>query len=135
MSPSSKARWTLHEPVLVRMHKVSFADDVLGAIGGRTTLVEHGIETLQNHDGPGVMVFIRETNPAAITEHFGAAPADAPDAREARRLREYGVGAQILLDLGVRKMILLSTAPKQIVGLDGYGLEVVEQREIEGSLS
>jgi 3,4-dihydroxy 2-butanone 4-phosphate synthase/GTP cyclohydrolase II len=50
-------------------------------------------------------------------------------------LREYGVGAQILLDLGVRKMILLSTAPQQIVGLDGYGLEVVEQREIEGSLS
>jgi 3,4-dihydroxy 2-butanone 4-phosphate synthase/GTP cyclohydrolase II len=124
-----------NDPVLVRMHKVSFADDVLGAIGGRTTLVEHGVETLQNHDGPGVMVFIRETNPAAITERFGAAPSDPPDAREARRLREYGVGAQILLDLGVRKMILVSTAPKQIVGLDGYGLEVVEQREIEGGLS
>ncbi len=123
------------EPVLVRMHKVSFADDVLGAIGGRTTLVEHGIEGLKAHDGPGVMVFIRETNPAAIFERFGAASADAPDDREARRLREYGVGAQILLDLGVRKMILLSTAPRQIVGLDGYGLEVVEQREIEGSLS
>jgi len=124
-----------NKPVLVRMHKVSFADDVLGAIGGRTTLVEHGVEALQNHDGPGVMVFIRETNPSAITERFGAAPADPPDAREARRLREYGVGAQILLDLGVRKMILVSTAPKQIVGLDGYGLEVVEQREIEGGLT
>lgn len=123
-----------HEPALVRMHKVSFADDVLGAIGGRTSLVEHGVETLAAHDGPGVMVFIRETNPNAIFERFGAAPADAPDDREARRLREYGVGAQILLDLGVRKMILLSTAPQQIVGLDGYGLEVVEQREIEGSL-
>ncbi len=124
-----------HEPTLVRMHKVSFADDVLGALGGRTSLVEHGIESLAAHDGPGVMVFIRETNPNAIFERFGAAPADAPDDREARRLREYGVGAQILLDLGVRKMILLSTAPQQIVGLDGYGLEVVEQREIEGSLS
>jgi 3,4-dihydroxy 2-butanone 4-phosphate synthase/GTP cyclohydrolase II len=126
---------TAHEPALVRMHKVSFADDVLGALGGRTSLVEHGIETLQAHDGAGVMVFIRETNPNAIVERFGAATADAPDDREARRLREYGVGAQILLDLGVRKMILLSTAPQQIVGLDGYGLEVVEQREIEGSLS
>ncbi len=122
-------------PVLVRMHKVSFADDVMGAIGGRTSLVEHGIEGLLEHDGPGVMVFIRETNPAAIFERFGAAPSDAPDDREARRLREYGVGAQILLDLGVRKMILLSTAPRQIVGLDGYGLEVVEQRVIEGSLT
>ncbi|XBQ15850.1 MAG: 3,4-dihydroxy-2-butanone-4-phosphate synthase [Oceanicaulis sp.] len=120
------------EPALVRMHKVSFADDVLGALGGRSELVEHGVEALAAHDGPAVMVFIRETNPAAITERFGAAPADSPDTREARRLREYGVGAQILLDLGVRKMILLSTAPQTIVGLDGYGLEVVEQREIEG---
>lgn len=119
-------------PALVRMHKVSFADDVLGAVGGRSGLVEQGVEALQAHDGPAVMVFIRETNPAAITERFGAAPADPPDAREERRLREYGVGAQILLDLGVRKMILLSTAPQTIVGLDGYGLEVVEQREIEG---
>ncbi|MGJ3232339.1 MAG: 3,4-dihydroxy-2-butanone-4-phosphate synthase [Oceanicaulis sp.] len=119
-------------PALVRMHKVSFADDVLGALGGRSGLVEEGVKTLAGHDGPAVMVFIRETNPAAITERFGAAPADHPEAREERRLREYGVGAQILLDLGVRKMILLSTAPQTIVGLDGYGLEVVEQREIEG---
>lgn len=120
-------------PVMVRMHKVSFADDVLGAVGGRSGLVQQAVQRLLDHEGPAVIVFIRETNPAAITERFGAAPADAPDAREARRLREYGVGAQILLDLGVRKMILLSTAPQTIIGLDGYGLEVVEQRDLEGS--
>lgn len=120
-------------PVLVRMHKVSFADDVLGAIGGRSGLVEESIAALQAHDGPAVMVFIRETHRSAITERFGAAPADPPDAREARRLREYGVGAQILLDLGVSRMILLTTAPQTIVGLDGYGLQVVEQRDLEGA--
>jgi 3,4-dihydroxy 2-butanone 4-phosphate synthase/GTP cyclohydrolase II len=120
------------DPVLVRMHKVSFADDVLGMVGGRLGLVERGMEVLSEHDGPGVMVFIRESNFNAITERFGAAPADPPDAREARRLREYGVGAQILIDLGVRKMILLSTAPQSIVGLEGYGLELIEQRQIEG---
>ena len=119
-------------PVLVRMHKVSFTDDVLAASGAREGLVEEGIKALDAHDGPGAMVFIRETNPAAITERFGGAPVDPDHAREARRLREYGVGAQILLDLGVRKMILLSTAPQKIVGLEGYGLEVIEQREIEG---
>jgi len=119
-------------PALVRMHKVSFADDVLNVLGGRSGLVDEGVQTLAEHDGPGVMVFIRETNASAITERFGAAPADPPGAREERLLREYGVGAQILLDLGVRKMILLSTAPQTIVGLDGYGLEIVEQREIEG---
>ncbi len=120
------------DATLVRMHKVSFADDVLVAVNGRAGLVEQGVKALAGHDGAAVMVFIRETNPTAITERFGAAPIDPPDKREARRLREYGVGAQILLDLGVRRMILLSTAPQTIVGLDGYGLEVVEQREIEG---
>jgi 3,4-dihydroxy 2-butanone 4-phosphate synthase/GTP cyclohydrolase II len=119
-------------PTLVRMHKVSFADDVLGLSGGRAGLVEEGISALQAADEPAVMVFIRETHPHAITERFGAKPADAPDAREARRLSEYGVGAQILLDLGVRRMILLSTAPQKIIGLDGYGLEVVDQRDIDG---
>ena len=120
------------DTTLVRMHKVSFTDDVLGAVNGRAGLVERGVTALGEHDGPAVMVFIRETNPAAITERFGAAPIDPPDKREARRLREYGVGAQILLDLGVRRMVLLTTAPQTIVGLDGYGLEVVEQREIDG---
>ena len=95
-------------------------------------LVEQGIKAISAHDGPAAMVFIRETNPSAITERFGATPVDPPHAQEARRLREYGVGAQILLDLGVRRMILLSTAPQKIVGLEGYGLEVIEQREIEG---
>ncbi len=120
------------DAALVRMHKVSFTDDVLGALNGRAGLVEQGVRALAAHDGAAIMVFIRETNPAAITERFGAAPVDPPDKREARRLREYGVGAQILLDLGVRRMILLSTAPQTIVGLDGYGLEVIEQRVIEG---
>ncbi len=120
------------QPTLVRMHKVSFADDVLGVTDGRAGLVEDGVRALAEADGPAVMVFIRETNPEAITERFGAKPADPPDQREARRLREYGVGAQILLDLGVRRMILLSTAPQKIIGLDGYGLEVVDQRDIDG---
>lgn len=115
---------------LVRMHKVSFADDVLGALGGRAGLVEQAIAHIAGHDGPAVMVFIRETNPTAITERFGASPSDTPDTREARRLREYGLGAQILIDLGIRRMELLTTAPQTIVALDGYGLEIAGQREL-----
>jgi len=45
-------------------------------------------------------------------------------------LRDYGIGAQILIDLGVKNMILLSNHKRNIVGLEGYGLNVVEQREI-----
>ncbi|GGE37004.1 3,4-dihydroxy-2-butanone-4-phosphate synthase [Marinicauda pacifica] len=128
----TRGDFTADWPVLVRMHKVSFTDDILGTAGSREGLVEQGIKAISAHDGPAAMVFIRETNPSAITERFGATPVDPPHAQEARRLREYGVGAQILLDLGVRRMILLSTAPQKIVGLEGYGLEVIEQREIEG---
>jgi 3,4-dihydroxy 2-butanone 4-phosphate synthase/GTP cyclohydrolase II len=49
---------------------------------------------------------------------------------DAARLVDYGVGAQILLDLGVRDMILLSNTHRNIIALDGYGLRVVEQRPI-----
>jgi 3,4-dihydroxy 2-butanone 4-phosphate synthase/GTP cyclohydrolase II len=45
-------------------------------------------------------------------------------------LRDYGVGAEILLDLGVKEMILLSNTQKTLVGLEGFGLKVVEQRPI-----
>jgi 3,4-dihydroxy 2-butanone 4-phosphate synthase/GTP cyclohydrolase II len=48
-------------------------------------------------------------------------------------LRDYGVGAQILLDLGVRDMILMSNIRRAIAGLDGYGLRIVEQRPIPGT--
>jgi 3,4-dihydroxy 2-butanone 4-phosphate synthase/GTP cyclohydrolase II len=46
-------------------------------------------------------------------------------------LRNYGIGAQILVDLGVKKMRLLTNNPKKVVGLDGYGLSIVEQIKIE----
>jgi 3,4-dihydroxy 2-butanone 4-phosphate synthase/GTP cyclohydrolase II len=49
----------------------------------------------------------------------------------ANELRYYGIGAQILVDLGVREMILLTNSRRTIVGLDGYGLTVLEQRPIE----
>ena len=130
-----KGKPTAKAPTLVRMHKVSFADDVIGAAGDRSGLVEEGIRALAAHNGPAVMVCIRETNPNAIIERLGAAPVEPTSQREERRLREYGIGAQILLDLGVREMILLSTAPQTIVGLDGYGLTVKEVRDIRSEAS
>jgi len=116
------------EPTTVRMHKVSFVDDVLHESGPRGALVEAGIRAVSEADGPAVMVFIRETSHTAIIERLGAHPSLPQDEREARRLREYGVGAQILNDLGVRDMVLLSTKPKTIVGLEGYGLSIREER-------
>jgi 3,4-dihydroxy 2-butanone 4-phosphate synthase/GTP cyclohydrolase II len=116
------------QPTTVRVHKVSFVDDVLHEEGPRGALVEAGIEAVARAEGPAVMVFIRETSHTAIMERLGAHSPLPEDERAARRLREYGVGAQILLDLGVREMILLSTKPQTIVGLEGYGLSVREER-------
>jgi len=127
-----KGKPSSQEPTLVRMHKVSFVDDVLREAGGRGGLSEAGIKALAEHEGPGVMVFIRETNHTAIVERLGAHPALPQDEREARRLREYGIGAQILLDLGVQEMDLLTTKPQTIVGLEGYGLSVREERLFSG---
>jgi 3,4-dihydroxy 2-butanone 4-phosphate synthase/GTP cyclohydrolase II len=81
-------------------------------------------------EGRGVIVLIRDTTATVVSDmllHKGESEEQGP-----RRLREYGVGAQILLDLGVHDMILMSDTPRQIVGLEGYGLRVVEQRSVDG---
>ena len=79
--------------------------------------------------GRGVVVLIREPNQRRLSERVGARLGEVPPVSSGE-LREYGVGAQILLDLGVRDMVLLSNTPKTIVGLEGFGLRVVDRRPI-----
>jgi 3,4-dihydroxy 2-butanone 4-phosphate synthase / GTP cyclohydrolase II len=120
---------TTPEPVLVRMHAINVFDDMLGAKGGRNSLIEDSMRTIAK-EGRGVIVLIRDTTATVVSDmllHKGESEEQGP-----RRLREYGVGAQILLDLGVHDMILMSDTPRQIVGLEGYGLRVVEQRSVDG---
>ena len=76
-----------------------------------------------------MVVLIREHRPTALG---GAGAAQSRSAtRPQRELRDYGIGAQILLDLGVKDMVLLSNTQRTIVGLEGYGLNIVEQRPIQ----
>jgi 3,4-dihydroxy 2-butanone 4-phosphate synthase/GTP cyclohydrolase II len=79
--------------------------------------------------GRGVVVLIREPQPASISARLQAKLGNGTSAPKSE-LRDYGVGAQILLDLGVRDMILLSNTKRTIVGLEGYGLTISEQRPI-----
>jgi 3,4-dihydroxy 2-butanone 4-phosphate synthase/GTP cyclohydrolase II len=120
-------------PVPVRMHALNVLEDVLGdTSGGRSRELHAAMEMIGREDR-GVVVLIREPRPDSLTERLraklegGTPPADA-----GKQLRDYGVGAQILLDLGVRDMILLSNTRRSIVGLEGYGLTLVEQRPIPG---
>lgn len=111
---------------LVRMHKVDFATDILGETGPRAGLVAAAMRAIAADPGGGVIVFVRETDVNALSRHFGGETHD--DERRVKALREYGVGAQILRDLGVRRMTLLTNTPQKIVGLDGYGLIVEDRR-------
>ena len=120
-------------PVLVRMHALNVLDDVLGSQGtGRGGELQAAMEMI-SREGRGVVVLIREPQPTALSDLVaarGGSPRGEPPGSPSE-LREYGVGAQILLDLGVREMILLSNTPKTIVGIEGYGLSVVEQWPIK----
>jgi 3,4-dihydroxy 2-butanone 4-phosphate synthase/GTP cyclohydrolase II len=107
------------KPTLVRMHQVDFFADALGHDEGRRTYIAASLKALANHDGPGVAVFLRDGG--TLAERLGHGHGDDLGLRS---LRQYGVGAQILLDLGVRDMILMSLTAKP-AGLEGYGLKIV----------
>ena len=112
-------------PVMVRMHAFNVFDDIVSA---QKTIELHRSMELIESEGRGVIVLIRSSNPTVLSDRLR----QSIKTREHPRtpLREYGVGAQILLDLGVQEMILLSSTVRNIVGLEAYGLTIVEQRSI-----
>ena len=115
---------------LVRMHRLEFAADLLGEPGQRAELIPRALREIAAEPDGGVMVFLYDTEAGAFTNHLiMSGRGDGHDHElEARKLREYGIGAQILHDLGVRRMTLLSNSPQKIIGLEGYGLTVTGWR-------
>ena len=120
------------EPVLVRMHALNVLDDVLGdSTSGRGGELQAAMRMI-GQAGRGVVVLLREARPTGLSDQVSARLGKPPPEEKgvSRNLRQYGVGAQILLDLGIRDMILLSNTKRTIIGLDGFGLTVVDQRPI-----
>jgi len=115
-------------PTLVRMHRLDLAADVVGAGGQRSSYVRTALEALAAEDGAGVAVFISDSNPAWLSERYGADPAVDHGANV---IRDYGVGAQILIDLGVRDMVLLTNSATVLPGSAGYGLRILERRPLD----
>src|SRR6201996_6177105 len=117
------------EPVLVRMHAINIFTDMLawknhdpGTLGTAMDIIAR--------QGRGVVVLLRQTKPTFVTDVLTRRIEDDIDRR---RVKEYGVGAQILLDLGVKDMVLLTDTPeKKIVALDGYGLGIAGTHPIRG---
>jgi 3,4-dihydroxy 2-butanone 4-phosphate synthase/GTP cyclohydrolase II len=115
-------------PTLVRMHRLDLAADVVGAGGQRSSYVRAALEALAAGEGAGVAVFISDSNPAWLSERYGADPAVDHGANV---IRDYGVGAQILIDLGVRDMVLLTNSATVLPGSTGYGLRILERRPLD----
>ncbi len=110
-----------NEPLLVRMHAVDIMQDILGTDQDKT--LEHSIEMIEE-EGCGVIVILRSPNPTSLSDRLnGINKLD-------KIMRDYGIGAQILLDLGVKNMVLLSNNPKVVAGLDGYDLHIKAYRPI-----
>lgn len=120
---------TTPEPVLVRVHSVNLLEDLLGeGESGRGDQLQQAMRQI-GRVGRGVILLLREPTPDGITsrlrERLGITPPKPTN------LRVYGIGAQILTELGIRDMILLSNTDRTIIGLEGYHLRVIETRTIE----
>ncbi len=113
------------EPTLVRMHGISIFSDVLGAPGPRKRVLQRAMGEI-GAAGAGVIVLLMPTEPEHLTREISAAAGKPTD----MDLRDYGIGAQILADLGIHDMILLTNAHRNVVGIEGYGINIVGERPI-----
>jgi len=117
------------EPVMVRMHAVNIFSDMLDWKPYERDVLGESMRIIAR-EGRGVVVLLRTTRPTFVSDVVTRRVADDIDRR---RVKEYGVGAQILLDLGIKDMILLTDTPeKKIVALEGYDLNIVGTHAIRG---
>ena len=116
-------------PVHVRMHSLNLLQDVLGDKSSATDSVLQAAMSQIDKHGSGVIVLIREPIKTSVSDRIRLQLGEKPISN--MDLRDYGIGAQILLDLGVRDMVLLSNSKRAVIGLEGYGLTITGYQAIE----
>ncbi len=123
-------------PTLVRMHAHCVVGDVFGATWcDCRDVIDRSMEMI-SRDGRGALIYLHQTSKGFTVEEIGDKPslvfhkdAREPEARKSQKKiqREAGIGAQILSDLGIREVRLLTNHPRKVIALEGYGIEIVEQ--------
>ena len=111
-------------PVLTRMHVLDPLEDVLCLNEDRWQQVPNAMMAIAA-EGRGAVVILRDSSPTAISDRL------APKGTSPKQIRQYGVGAEILTNLGIRELIMLTNSPTPtLVGLEGYDISIVETRRI-----
>lgn len=129
----SKGEPDPNKETLVRVHKVDFAGDILYEDSPRSGLIWDAMKDLAAYDGHAVLVLIREGSINTLLERLGAHKSSID--RKEQNIREYGVGAQILVDQGVKKMRLITNTMPKLIGLEAYDLELVGITPLNNSKS
>ena len=128
-----KGYWNPDEPVLVRVHSSSETGDVIGSLfQGYGVQLQKAMEKIAAN-GKGLLLYMRHDEKTddiiKRLKSFESEQTEPATSQEAAQ-RDFGVGAQILRDLGISKLRLITNSPKRRVGLIGYGLEIVENVEL-----
>ncbi|MFP1683206.1 3,4-dihydroxy-2-butanone-4-phosphate synthase [Alloalcanivorax sp. C16-1] len=110
---------------VVRMHALDFFSDVIGQTGDRSNLIARSMRIIANEGCGVIVIFQRDVDLSQLLRVKAGAPL-----ADVSGLRDYGVGAQVLAELGVKDMALLSNSKHTPVALQGYGLNIVEHRPL-----
>jgi 3,4-dihydroxy 2-butanone 4-phosphate synthase/GTP cyclohydrolase II len=119
-------------PTLVRMHVVDVFTDMLGVAGDRHGLLQSAMAEI-GREGAGVIVMITQQMPNMLTRFVSGKAGSSPAVSDLEALRDYGAGAQLLSELGVHDMILMTNSPRTLVALQGFGLDVVGHRAMQST--
>jgi 3,4-dihydroxy 2-butanone 4-phosphate synthase/GTP cyclohydrolase II len=122
---------TKAKKVLVRMHSFNIFEDLLGQKGPRTGQFKRAMVELGKEEC-GVMVFLRENRKTYITDEI--AKKDQKAKNKSPNIKNYGIGAQILLDLGVKEFTLLSDSEQNVIGIEGYGLKITGHQRFDENI-